>query len=253
MADNKRPEARITLPPEFRTSLQRGPGPRAVEELGRRVIAGTYLPGETIPMENDLAASLGVSRTTLRDAVKILSGKGLLRTARRHGTRVRPEDEWNLLDADIVGWHEPDHPRLARIYAETTELRSIIEPAAAALAAVRAREEQIRRIDAAARNLRTGELGLQALFDADLSFHTTILEATGNSLMRRMRSVIAVALRVSFEYGVVTPNNPILSRSAHIAVARAIAGRDAEAARLAMDRMLARNRSLVLKRQPDKR
>ncbi len=238
--------SRIQLPEEFRSPLQNGPGRRAVEELGRRIAGDVYLPGQAIPMEQELAASLGVSRTTLRDAVKVLSGKGLLRTARRYGTRVRPVSEWNLLDADLIGWHDAMHPRLARIYAETTELRSIIEPQSAALAALRAKPEQIARIEEGANGLRTDELGLQELFDADLLFHTAILEATGNAIMGQLRSLIAVTLRVSFEYGIGSPKNRILDQSAHLAVARAIAARDAQAAHDAMDKMLALNRSISL-------
>ena len=88
-----------------------------------------------MPTEPELAAALGVSRATVRDAIKVLSGKGLVRTARRYGTRVTPVEDWNLLDGDVIAWHRPDHPRMRRIFAETTELRTIMEPAAAALAA----------------------------------------------------------------------------------------------------------------------
>lgn len=203
---------RIQLPEEFRSPLQNGPGKRAVEELGRRIASDIYLPGQAIPMENELAESLGVSRTTLRDAVKVLSGKGLLRTARRYGTRVRPVSEWNLLDPDLIGWHDRTHPRLARIYSETTELRSIIEPQSAALAASRGEPEHIARIQEGANGLRTDELGLQELFNADLLFHTAILDATGNSIMRQLRPLIAVTLRVSFEYGIGNPRNRILDQ-----------------------------------------
>ena len=88
-----------------------------------------------MPTEPELAAALGVSRATVRDAVKVLSGKGLVRTARRYGTRVTPVEAWNLLDGDVIAWHATDHPRMRRIFAETTELRAIMEPSAAALAA----------------------------------------------------------------------------------------------------------------------
>ena len=59
-----------------------------------------------MPTEPELAAALGVSRATVRDAVKVLSGKGLVRTARRYGTRVTPVEAWNLLDGDVIAWHE---------------------------------------------------------------------------------------------------------------------------------------------------
>ena len=79
----------------------------------------------------ELATRLAEAEET-RDAIKVLSGKGLVQTARRYGTRVRLIEEWSLLDVDVTSWHEPDQPRIGRMFAETTELRCIIEPAAAA-------------------------------------------------------------------------------------------------------------------------
>jgi GntR family galactonate operon transcriptional repressor len=69
----------------------------------------------------------------VRDAIKVLLGMGLVRTTRRYGTRVLPVEDWNLLDGDVVGWHRRNHPRMRRIFAETTELRCIIEPGPASL------------------------------------------------------------------------------------------------------------------------
>ena len=131
-----------------------------------------------MPTEPELAASLGVSRATVRDAIKVLSGKGLVRTARRYGTRVLPVEDWNLLDGDVVRWHRRDHPRMRRIFAETTELRCIMEPAAAALAAERATEAQVGTILGAAYAIHPEADDVQALFDADCRFHVTILDAT---------------------------------------------------------------------------
>src|SRR5690606_20537985 len=91
-------------------ALPTGAAKVTVDLLGRRIASDVYLPGEIMPTEAELAESLNVSRATIRDAVKVLSGKGLVRTARRYGTRVRPVEEWNLLDADVVSWHEHSHP-----------------------------------------------------------------------------------------------------------------------------------------------
>lgn len=237
--------ARIVLPPEFAPVLPTGAALIAVETLGHQIVAGKYAPGETMPNEADLASMLGVSRATVRDAIKVLTGKGLVRTARRYGTRVRAVRDWNLLDGCVVSWHASDHPRMAQIFAETTELRGIVEPEAAALAAKRASGEQIRTIMEAAKEISPGEADMQSLFDADCRFHVTILEATQNDIIAQMRQVIVVMLRVSFEIGIVSPDNRILSRESHIAVAKAIANGDASAARREMDDMLARNRSVV--------
>ena len=184
-----------------------------------------------MPTELELAASLGVSRTTARDAIKVLSGKGLVRTARRYGTRVRPVEEWNLLDADVASWHEPTHPRVRVMFAETTELRRVLEPEAAALAADRATDEQQPIIWDAANAVHPEEDDVQALFEADCRFHATMLEATGNGMMRQLRRIILAMLRISYEFGVLAVDGEEITREVHIRVADAIKARDAATAR----------------------
>lgn len=239
----RKPELRI--PTEFGASLPTGAAKQAVELLGRRIANDVYPQDMVMPTEEELALSLGVSRGTVRDAIKVLSGKGLVRTARRYGTRVRPIEEWNLLDGDVVSWHESTHPRIKRIFAETTELRAILEPAAAALAARRATPEQSRMLLDAANAIHPAQVDLQHLFAADCQFHVTLLDMTQNTVMRQMRQIILTMLRVSYEFGVANPENEQVSREGHLAVAEAIAARDAEAARKAMAAMLDLNRTLV--------
>ncbi|WP_176559580.1 FadR/GntR family transcriptional regulator [Rubellimicrobium roseum] len=226
-------------------SLPSGAAREAVEALGRRIVAGIWPPGATIPIEPELAQVLGVSRATVRDAVKVLSGKGLLRTARRYGTRVRPLEEWHLLDPDVAAWHGPAHPRIGRMFAETTELRCAIEPAAAALAAQRATPEQVRTLLAAAEALRPGEVDIVALFEADRRFHCTILDATDNLMMRQLQGIITTILRISYEFGVQKVDGRPVSREGHFLVAEAVARGDAAGARREMERMLDLNRAIA--------
>lgn len=240
----------LKIPSEFASSLPTGAAKQAVEALGRRIASDVYREGEVMPTEGELAESLGISRATVRDAVKVLSGKRLLRTARRYGTRVRPVDEWNLIDADVVAWHAPDHPRIRRIFAETTELRTIIEPAAAALAAERASARQIETLLAAAQAMHPAEEDVEALFAADCQFHVTLFDMTGNDVMRQMRQLILTMLRVSYELGVADERNEKVSREGHIAVAEAISARDPFAARKAMAAMLELNRSVAERQRP---
>lgn len=214
----------------------------AVDTLGRRITNDLYLPGQVMPTEPELADSLGVSRATIRDAIKVLSGKGLVRTARRYGTRVRPVEEWNLLDANVVSWHEHNHPRLKTMFAETTELRIILEPAAAELAAERATEAQVEIISNAARLLESSAKDIQAMFGADCEFHATILDATGNGMMRQMRPLIMTMLRLSYEIGLDQHRSDDVSQDGHSKVAAAIAARDGSLARAEMARMLQLNR-----------
>lgn len=233
------------IPIEFANALPTGSTRKAVDTLGRWIADDVFTPDARMPMEDELANSLGVSRTTVRDAIKVLSGKGLVRTARRYGTRVLPVDEWNLLDRDVVGWHRADHPRMRRIFAETTELRVIMEPAAAAIAAERATEAQIETLRRAAYAIEPERHDLQALFEADCLFHVTLLDATQNQVMRQMRQIILTMLRVSYEYGVSKPQNKPVNRLGHINVAEAIANRDGESAHRAMSHMLEQNQDLV--------
>lgn len=231
----------LTTPFDVASPLPTGVARETVDTLGRWIANDRFPPGGVIPTEPQLVETLGVSRTTLRDAIKVLSGKGLLRTARRYGTRVTPVDEWNLLDGDVVAWHQADHPRMRRIFAETTEVRTILEPAAAELAAHRATEAQRAVILDAARTMHPETGDVAALFRADCAFHVTILEATQNQVMHQMRQLILTTLRVSYEYGVMRPAHDPVSRAGHLKVAEAIAGRDGPAARAAMSTMLSRN------------
>ena len=235
----------LNWPVNFIPALPRGVARSSVDTLGQWIANGDFSPDSTMPTEPELAASLGVSRATVRDAIKVLSGKGLVRTARRYGTRVLPVDDWNLLDRDVVAWHRRDHPRMHRIFAETTELRSIMEPAAAALAAQRATDKQVRVILDSAHAIHPEAGDVQALFEADCSFHVTILDATGNRVMRQLRQIIVTMLRVSYEVGVARPENEPVTRQGHIDVAEAIARRDYDGARQTMAQMLERNRGLV--------
>jgi DNA-binding FadR family transcriptional regulator len=236
----------LSLPMNFAVALPKGVARKAVDTLGRWIANDVLSPDSVMPTELELAARLGVSRATVRDAIKVLSGKGLVRTARRYGTRVLPVDDWNLLDRDVVSWHRSDHPRMRRIFAETTELRTILEPAAAALAAERATEDQVRTILEAAHAIQPETGDVKSLFEADCRFHVTILDATGNQVMRQFRQILVTMLRVSYEVGVTRPQIEPVTRQGHIDVAEAIAGRSPDEARSAMTRMLSRNQRVSL-------
>lgn len=227
------------------SSLPTGIAKDTVNILGQRIANDIYSQDEIMPTEPELAASLGVSRTTIRDAIKVLSGMGLVRTARRYGTRVRPVKEWNLLDSDLVGWHNLNHPRIKRMYSETTELRTIIEPAAAALAAQRASELQIQKIEDAAHAIYLAKGDLQALFDADCQFHITILEATQNNAIHQMRQIILTMLRISYEFGVFESNTEKINSDAHILLAKAIRARQPDEAQSLMAKMLEQNKKIA--------
>src|ERR1700704_4555771 len=105
-----------------------------VQDLGVAVVSGKYSKRNPFPVEADLCRQYGASRTVLREAVKMLTSKGLLNARPRQGTWVQPEENWNLLDPDILGWllERKFSPALL---IEFSEVRLAVEPAAAALAA----------------------------------------------------------------------------------------------------------------------
>jgi DNA-binding FadR family transcriptional regulator len=82
----------------------RGLHGRVIRELGLRIVGGALPPGSSLPNEDELGAELGVSRTVVREAVKVLLAKGLVEVRPRTGTRVRPRRSWHLLDPDVVAW-----------------------------------------------------------------------------------------------------------------------------------------------------
>jgi DNA-binding FadR family transcriptional regulator len=165
---------------------------QVVNEMGRRVVGGVYPSGAVLPNEEQLCQELQVSRTALREAVKVLAAKGLLESRPRIGTRVRSKDLWNLLDPDILAWRcatgaDPEFLR------HLTELREIIEPAAASLAAASRSPAQLDAIEEALQAMTDAE-NIAQWVKADLEFHTAILKATNNPLLMPLAAIIGSAL-----------------------------------------------------------
>ena len=165
---------------------------QVVNELGRRVVGGGYPAGALLPNEEQLCLELQVSRTALREAVKVLAAKGLLEARPRIGTRVRDRSLWNLLDPDILAWRCATGAD-AEFLGHLLELREIIEPAAAALAAASRSPAQLADIATALHNMETAP-DIAAWVEADLAFHTAILKATNNPLLMPLAAIISSAL-----------------------------------------------------------
>jgi len=232
------------LPEKALTSLPTGAVKDTVEHLGRRIAHGDYKTGAVLPREDELVEKLGVSRTVVREAIKVLCGKGLVRTARRYGSRVCPFDDWNLLDPDVIRWHNPRSPQAARLYAEATELRIIFEPEAAALAAHNATRAQRETIYAAASAIHPQD-GEDDMMGADYTFHATILQASGNLMLAQLQNLIYAVMIFSYSDGCRNVTGDQASRRNHISVADAILSGDAEAARSRMHAMLTQNKALA--------
>ena len=179
----------------------RGQVPAVVDILGFRMAAGEYQEGEVLPVEQDLADSLEVGRNALREAVKVLTGKGLISTAPRSGTKVRPRGEWNMLDPDVLRWHADPDIATERFMLDLIEMRGIIEPKAAELAAVRATKEDVATILSAYDTMAGSGEDRQARLEADILFHSAILKASHNEVLNHFKYAIAAYLKAHFRHG----------------------------------------------------
>jgi GntR family galactonate operon transcriptional repressor len=214
---------------------RRGVHGQTVELIARRILAGEIAEGATLNIAA-LQEELDVSLTALREALKVLTAKGIVDARQKRGTFVRPRADWNLLDGDVIRWQfaEGATPRLLD---ELEEVRGIVEPAAARLAAGRATADDLTALDAALVDMAGAEGDPIAAVAADLCFHRALLTATHNELLERMEVVMETGLaeRDRLVHGGGRHDDPVPS---HRAVVDAIRARDAGAAERAMRGLL---------------
>lgn len=211
---------------------------RVTAELAQRILSGHYPAGTAIPVEAELVAELGVSRTVLREAVRTLAAKGLLHTRQRAGTLVPPRTEWHLLDPDILSWMggmEPDRDFTFGLI----EARAVIEPAAAALAAARSTARDLATMEAAYLAMCEAAPGdIEASISADLDFHLAILRASRNPVFANLGDVVGAALLSFFRLTTTASENYAATLAVHERVLDAIRMRDADLARREMEGLL---------------
>ena len=200
-------------------------------------MCGELAPGAVLPNEADFSASLRVSRTALREAIKVLAAKGLVESRPKTGTRVRPRADWNLLDPDVLAWQFAAGP-FTRFIEDLFELRQMIEPQAAAMAARRAGPAEVERIEEAYLGMEAAGNDSKLWIDPDLRFHQAIIRATGNELLWPLGAIIETALATSFRLSSAHWGGPIHALPLHRAILDAIRKRNPEAAQAAMHRLL---------------
>lgn len=206
--------------------------------LGTAIVGGAIQPGERLTPEVANAAALDVSRTAYREAVRELMAKGLVESRTKAGTRVLPRKRWNLLDPDVLAWAfsgEPD-PAFVR---DLFELRAIVEPAAARLAAERRDQEQVKTMRTALADMRRHTLATDAGRAADREFHDAILQASHNDALITLSASIGAAVSWTTQFKQRTrrlPRDPVPD---HARVADAIAAGDPDAAERAMRALVA--------------
>ena len=167
-----------------------------VQSLGKAIALGEHPQGLPLKPEAELCAYFDASRTVLREAVKMLTAKGMLDARPRRGTIVLPESQWNLSDPYILNWLL-DRKGSLPLIAEFVDMRLAIEPAAAGLAALNMSEENRVTLHHAIGRMEAAARGEDDHLDADIAFHVGILEASGNRFFWNMRHTIEVALRFS--------------------------------------------------------
>jgi DNA-binding FadR family transcriptional regulator len=214
---------------------------QAVEELGSRILRGDLKPGDFLPNEAELGLELGASRTVVREAVKSLAAKGLLELRTRTGTRVLEPIHWNLLDLDVLGWRYAAMPR-TQFFRELFEIRRMIEPAAAALAAERATGADLAMLEQAYLVMEAVDHGSDAAIEADLHFHWAILVGSHNDLLLQMGGLISVGLRASFR---ISTRSYDVGLPLHRRVLDAIRDRHPEQARENMAQLLTGTREFL--------
>lgn len=196
-----------------------------VQDLGRAIVTGVYGDDNPFPYESELCTQYGVSRPVLREAVKMITAKGLLSARPRQGTSVQPEQQWNLLDPDVLRWLlERRFDR--NLLIEFTQLRLAIEPAAAALAAVAAGETERQALRIAVERMEAAEHGADDPLVSDIAFHVAILNGSRNRFYAQLTEFVETALRISILWTNQRKGVPQANVPDHREVAEAILARD---------------------------
>jgi DNA-binding FadR family transcriptional regulator len=186
-----------------------------LDELGKAIVTGAYEEAR-FPTEAEIAAQHGVSRSVTREAVKMLTAKGLLTARPRKGTSVLPASHWNLFDPDVLRWLL-DRKFSLELLRQFSELRIAIEPAAAALAARRRDPAGLAAIRAGFARMEAAEAGRDDTLESDIAFHIAVLEAAGNPFYMQFRDLVETALRSSIRF-----TNRFVGRTASLPAHKAV-------------------------------
>lgn len=216
----------------------RGLHRQLAEQLGLAIATGEYSPGQQIVPE-DLAEHFAVSRTVVREVLKVLEAKGMIAARPRTGTRIRPHGEWSLLDPDVIRWRSTG-PDSARQIEELLGVRSAIEPLAArnASAVATATDRQALLDALEAMSAAVEEQDWDAFTDADVAFHRALLAASGSLIINQFAEPIEAALRVRHRLHLVPSVLGEEVVESHQAILDAILGGDGPQAELASRRIV---------------
>ncbi|MFM0637379.1 FadR/GntR family transcriptional regulator [Paraburkholderia metrosideri] len=207
---------------------------QVLNQMGEQICSGKFMPGDILPAEPVLAEQMQVSRITIRETMKSLSAKGMLQVRRRYGTVVLPRAQWQLFDPDVIMWRARAGAVEPGLIEDLMELRMIIEPNAARLAAKRATDEDRSAVRRAFKAMERAVAGHGEYVPADLAFHGAILVACHNQFVQQMQNALSAILRTSFELSSEIAGGPARSQPMHEALCVAIEKGDPEAAEAAV-------------------
>lgn len=208
--------------------------------LALRVMeADTGSGGVSLPNESVMCEQLGVSRTVLRESMKVLADKGMVAMKPRAGTRTLPRSEWHLFDPDILAWQAEVHPAPAFL-RELCEVRLAIEPTAAGFAALRATANELADIESCLerREALAAAAAISDVIDLDVQFHRAVVAASHNMLLAQLSTTICKPLRMALDYAFRHPANVSLTHEAHSELLAALKRGDPLAARNASEKLV---------------
>ena len=221
---------------------------RIANRIGIAIITGVYSADNPIPIEAQLCRDYQASRPVLREAVKMLTAKGLLAARPRRGTWVQPEQRWNLFDPDVLGWLL--ERRFSRaLLIEFTQLRLAVEPGAATLAASVAGREEKLAISRALKRMQAADRGADHPLDADIAFHVAVLRASRNRFFAQLTGFSTAALRFSIRMTNRYRGVRLASVADHQKVADAIIAGNARDAGEAMRRLIQEALDIISRRE----
>lgn len=216
-----------------------------VHRWGWDIVSGALPPGTRI-VADDAAVQLGVSRTVVREAVRVLESMGLISVRRRVGITVLPPESWNPFDLNVIRWRLAGPDRLEQLQS-LSELRSAIEPLAARLAADRATGEQCGALTAAVIGMSaTARSANAASYLAhDSGFHRTMLQASGNPMLAGLAEVVVEVLAGRTRHSLMPNVGEPEAIRLHGVVASSIQARDGAAAEAAMRSIVAESATAI--------
>lgn len=211
--------------------------------IGSGILAGTYPPGALLPNEAEWTKIFGASRTAVREAIKTLSAKGLILSRPKIGSRVQPRSNWNMLDRDVLDWHDAASDK-SSFLNEIQEARRLFEPGIAKLAANKRTEAQLQRLQSALTIMKTAHVQSE-IVAADTEFHEALIAAANNDLITPFGIIIEKSLHSLFDF--TTRRNPhySIALKLHEAIVEAVAKSDGPAAYQAMLALIADTDNVV--------